>query len=161
MRVWVESSLKNVFRDAMYDSWSEDAFELVMAKNEREAFQILLRSDHELVINSVTFSDAVCGKNVIAAENLSYGYVEYEYISANSRFVSKEDAVRVAPGWFPDPISNARSIKVVAKETQPVWITMYTPKDTEPGLYHGVVTVHTNMGGECRVSVFDLAADDQ
>lgn len=146
MRVWVESSLKNVFRDAMYDNWSDDSYEFVMAKNEREAFQILLREDHEFCIHSVTFSDALCGDHIIPAENLSYGYVEYEYISANSRYVSKEDAIRVAPGYFPDAISNSRSWKVSAKETQPIWITLYTPKDTVPGLYTGHVTVHTSVG---------------
>ena len=146
MRVWVESSLKNVFKDTVYDSWSNESYEFVMAKNEREAFQILLRSDHEFVIRSVMFSDVVWGEHVILAENLSYGYVEYEYVSANSRFVSKEDAIRVAPGWYPDPISNMRSIKVAAKETQPIWITLYTPKDTVPGYYSGMVTVHTNLG---------------
>ena len=86
MKIWVQSPYKNVFRDEISNSWDDTEYSLVMAKNERESFQILLRSDHNFNINSVTFSDLSSSEgNKISSDNLSYGFVEYEYLSKNSK----------------------------------------------------------------------------
>ncbi len=163
MRVWVESSFKNVFRNEQYGPWSDDGYEMVMAKNERESFQILLRCDHDFVIHSVTFSDLLGEKGKVDRSYFSYGYVEYEYLPENSHYVSAKDAVRTAPGWFPDAISNQRSYHVERKETQPIWITLYFPKEAEAGDYCGTITVHTNMGDypvSLKVELCDVTIPD-
>ncbi len=146
MQVWVESSYKNVFRDDKTESFYKREYHLVMAKNEAESFQILLRSDTSFSIRSVTFSPLMCGQAEICPENLSYGFVQYEYLPHNSLNVSPADVVRTAPDWFPDAISNDRSVEVEAKTTQPVWITVFAPKSAQPGMYKGEVSVHTNLG---------------
>jgi hypothetical protein len=121
--------------------------ELTMAQNERESFQILMRADQNFIIRSVIFSDLKsAGGNIIKGENLSYGFVEYEYLSRNSKETEEKAWVRKAPGYFPDPISNSRSISVNPKVTQPIWVTLYTPKDTIPDTYEGEIKINTSLG---------------
>lgn len=150
MQIWVESSYKNLFRDEKAELYHTGECQLVMARNEGESFQIALRSDTGFSIRSVTFTPLVCGDAVIEETHLSYGFVQYEYLTRNSMNVSAADVVRTAPDWFPDAISNDRSVEVEPKSTQPVWVTVSTPKTAAPGLYRGWVTVHTNLG-EYRV----------
>lgn len=147
MKIWVQSPYKNIFRDEVPGIWDDTEFSLVMAKNERESFQILLRSDHNFNINSVTFSDLSSSEgNKISSDNLSYGFVEYEYLGKNSKETEESALIRKAPGFFPDPISNNRGISVNQKETQAIWVSLYAPKDATPALYKAFATVHTNMG---------------
>lgn len=147
MRIWIESSYKNVFQDALCNSWSDFEAELTMAQNERESFQILMRADQNFIIRSVIFFDLKsAGGNIIKGENLSYGFVEYEYLSRNSKESEEKAWVRKAPGYFPDPISNSRSISVNPKVTQPIWVTLYTPKDTIPDTYEGEIKINTSLG---------------
>lgn len=160
MMIWTKSSYENIFQDtAMPYDYVERKLDLVMARNERESFQILVRSEDSFTIRSVTFGDLVCGLDRIFASEISYGFVEYVFTPDNSVGVAKESLVREAPAWYPDPISNDRSIKVPARTTQPVWITVYVPPEAAPGLYQGCATVHTSQGDHSvpfRVEVCDV-----
>lgn len=164
MQVWTKSSYENIFQDS-HIPWTifDAGYELVMAKNERESFQIVLRSEDSFTIRSVTFSDLICGEERIAASNVSYGFVEYVFSHDNTMYVAEKALLRKAPAWFPDPISNDRSIEVTARTTQPVWITVYVPKDAVPGMYQGCATVHTSQGDfkvSYSVEVCDVAIPD-
>ncbi|MBQ4278772.1 MAG: DUF4091 domain-containing protein [Rikenellaceae bacterium] len=153
--VWTVSSYENVFRDAVPDSAATDGFELVVARNEGESFQALLRSGEPFTIDTVVFSDLKGGGKRIAAGNLKYNFVEYVYMGENSWGQNPATVIRNGAGDYPDPLSNDGSIEVKAGETQPVWITLRVPKDAEPGLYTGKATIRTSLG---KVKV-DLAAE--
>lgn len=149
MQVFIRSSYVNVFRDQpRYFTDKLEDFNLVMARNEYQSFQVCLRSDESFTINSVTFSDFLTndGQVAISREHLRYNYVEYVYVPSHSCGLTSADAVRPAPGFFPDPLSNNRAITVERKTTQPIWITTYVPKGTPAGKYHATVFVHTTQG---------------
>ena len=164
MMIWTRSSYENVFQDTpMPWVYAEKEYDLVMAKNERESFQIMVRSEDSFTIRSVTFADMTCGSNKIEASNISYGFVEYVFSSNNTEGVAEECLVRKAPAWYPDPISNDRSVEVSARTTQPIWITVYIPKDAVPGMYQSCATVHTSQGDfdvKFRVEVCDVTIPD-
>ena len=164
MMIWSKSSYVNVFQDSpMPWEFAEEVDDLVMAKNERESFQIMLRSEDSFTIRSVTFADLVCGRERIAAANISYGFVEYVFSPNNTLGIEKEYLVRQAPAWFPDPISNDRSIAVPPRTTQPIWVTVYVPKDAVPGMYKSCATVHTSHGDyavDFGVEVCDVTIPD-
>ncbi|HIU32489.1 MAG TPA: hypothetical protein IAB66_10050 [Candidatus Caccousia avistercoris] len=44
----------------------------------------------------MTFTPLACGEAVIPAGNISYGFVQYEYLPRNSCNITSADAVRAA-----------------------------------------------------------------
>lgn len=147
--VWTASSYVNVFKDTLPAPGASNAIQLIAARNEYEAAQIMLRKDQRFRIDKVALSDLKSGANTIAAANLTYQFVEFERLKANSTFGPSDpvkDLVRKAPGDFPDALSNEQSIEVAARTTQPIWVRAFVPKETKPGVYKGTATVQTDQG---------------
>ncbi|MDR1223631.1 MAG: DUF4091 domain-containing protein [Tannerella sp.] len=141
--VWTKSSYVNVFKDFTRGENDTAAFDLVVARNESESFQILFRCDAGLEITSVDFTDLVCGSERIAASRLEYRFVEYVYMGENSWNQAPETLVRSGAGFYPDPLSNEKSFPVPANETHSIWVTLHVPMNAEPGLYKGTARVKT------------------
>lgn len=146
MKIWTRSSYENIFRDCEPAHSDTNHYKLVMAQNEYESFQILMRHDMPFTILKVDFEDLINSDAKISASNLRYNYVQYEYLFKNSEGQTPETVVRVAPDYFPEALSNDPAIDVGANETQPIWITVYVPKDTPGGIYSGKITISTSQG---------------
>ncbi len=131
---------------------------LYAARNEFEAFQLVLRSDTQHVqgvdVDVSDFRNAD-GKGVISKENITV-YLE-EFIN-----VQTPSTIEGAAGLWPDPLvprvdryagerRNAFPFTVQQGLNQPVWIEVYVPSTAEPGSYSGLVTVSIN--GEAAFSV--------
>lgn len=146
--VWVTSSYQNIFKDTQKPAAAGMKIDLVVARNEFEAVQVLIRSDQAFAINGVGFSSLRQGNRLIAAANLSYNFVEYEWLQNSSAFGSQPitNYTRKGPGYFPDGLSNESRCDVPAGSTQAVWIKLYVPKKTAPGYYTGEVTLNTTQG---------------
>lgn len=147
--VWTASSYENVFKDTLPPPGASKDINLIAARNEYEAAQVMLRKDQRFTIDKVALTNLTSGANTIAATNLTYQFVEFEHLKANSTFGQRDpvkDLIRKAPGDFPDALSNETSVEVPARTTQPIWIRAYVPKDTKPGLYKGTATVQTDQG---------------
>lgn len=146
MDIWTVSSYENIFRDAQKNGRSEPFYQLVMAKNEAESFQVLMKSDESFMIESVTFSDLTDGPKRIPGKSASYNFVDYVYMKGNTAHQAPQYLVRTGEGYYPDPLSNNPGINVKASETQPVWITIHTPEKCKAGNYRGTITIKTNLG---------------
>jgi len=144
--IWTANSYINVFKDFIKEESSSTRLDLVVAKNEYESYQILLRGDNPFVIQGVDFTDLISEKEKILSSNLSFNYLEYVYISKNSVERKPENLVRWGEGYYPDPLSNESEINVEGGETQSIWITLYVPVNTRPGLYKGTALVRTSVG---------------
>lgn len=162
-QVWVESSLRTVYRTSEKLSDAKTSIELVMAKNEYEGAQIVLRSSTGFTINSLELPALSNGEEVISADNLHYNFVDY-YNAETSKTTADAygywkwaDGYPLYSDWAdgvptytekatPDPLSADISRAVQANKTQPVYITVYTPESTEPGTYTGVIKVKTSEG---------------
>lgn len=146
IEIWTASSYENIFKDAEKTESSKNEYNLMMVKNEAESFQILTRNNTDFIIEDINFSDLKSGNNSISAENLSYNFVEYVYMKNNSVHQDPKSLIRNGEGYYPDPLSNDKSISVKANETQPIWITVTTPANCEAGIYKGTVKIKTSLG---------------
>ncbi len=163
MDIWTASSYENIFRDKMKSTSDSARYSLVMAKNESESFQILLRNNKLFHIDSVSFSNLKSNRCSISNKNLRYNYLEYVYMGNNSWDQRVEFLIRNGEGYYPDPLSNDTLIEVNADETQPVWITVTIPKDSDAGLYSGTILIQTSLGKYSipfAVEVCDVAIPD-
>ncbi|WP_163505719.1 discoidin domain-containing protein [Fodinicola acaciae] len=158
VRVWTEPSSTNVFQDSLPTRESGSTVDLDTARNEYESGQIVIRPSAGLTVTSVGFTDLVNGGNKIAASNLSYNFVTYQKLDANTHVYPP---VRKAPGDFPDNLSNRTQFSVPTGVTQSIWVTAYVPKGLPAGRYAGTVTVHTDKGDLAPVAMsVDVRAVD-
>ncbi|NYI71079.1 hypothetical protein GGQ54_001639 [Naumannella cuiyingiana] len=147
---WIADSSVNVFYSEPARSQKAS---LVMARNEYESFQVVLKSDAANTITSVTSSALTAGTNQIAASNVRTNYVEYVQLESNSNTAVGDGSewryptmASNAPGWFPETLSNDASIGLQANTPRPIWVTVYAPAAAEPGQYRGKLTVNTTAG---------------
>ncbi|WP_405062562.1 discoidin domain-containing protein [Kribbella sp. NBC_01505] len=145
---WTEPSSTSVFRDSLPSKESGRTIALDAASNEEESAQIVLRSSSTVNVDGVSFSALTGNGASIAASNLSYNFVNYKYLNANTKFGSQQmyPPVRKAPGDFPDPLSNARTASVGPRTALSIWVTAAVPKGTAAGVYTGTATVATQAG---------------
>ncbi|MFC0626979.1 glycoside hydrolase domain-containing protein [Kribbella deserti] len=145
---WTEPSSTSVFRNSLPTKESGRRITLDAARNEEESAQVVLRSAAAFSIDAVSFSPLTGGTTSIPAANLSYTFLGYKYLNRNTRFAGQElyPVVRKAPGDFPDPLSNARSMAVPARTSQSIWLTVAVPKELPAGVYAGHAKIATSKG---------------
>lgn len=146
MDVWTVSSYENVFKDTIKQVSAASAIDWVVARNEFESAQVLLRCDYDFTIEDITFNDLISGDNKIDKANLNYQFLEYVYLPSNTSSLTSASAVRFGPGYYPDPLSNETSIDVTKDTTQSIWMTLYVPKDSKAGTYTGKANIATSLG---------------
>lgn len=152
MSVWTVSSYENIFQETLQPAEARTSINLVVAKNEYESVQILLRNEDDFTIKKVSFSDLTSGHNTISSDNLKYNFVEFVYMGEHTLIdgALKPDFIEPstgAAGYYPDALSNILTdFYVSANKTQPVWVTLFIPKSAVAGIYTGKATVYTNKG---------------
>ncbi len=149
--VWTENSSVNVFQNDLPKTGASKAISLVLAKNEYESAQVVIRKNQQFTIQQVAFGDLTSGANTLAAANLKYQFVEFEHLDHNTTTDwpppwPLDNPVRPAPGDFPDALSNNTTLTVPANTTQPIWIRAFAPTSTPAGVYTGTATVVTDAG---------------
>ncbi len=162
MDIWMASSYENIFQDELKVA-DKESFHLVMAKNEAESFQILLRSEEDFTIHSVELKELKGETGVISSGHITYNYVEYVFMSKNSIHQDTRYLIRNGAGFYPDPLSNDTEIEVKANRTQPIWITVQTPSDCKAGVYTGIAEIQTdkaNYSVKYTVEVGDVIIPD-
>ncbi|WP_427890183.1 glycoside hydrolase domain-containing protein [Kribbella sp. GL6] len=149
--MWTETSYNSVFKDSGRSPEAGDEIRLDTAKNDYEAAQIVLRGPAAFTVNSVDFSALQGTGDAIAASEISYNPVGYEYLDHNSYNGWEPDnfvvpTIRTAPGDFPDRLLNQTSIDVPANQTQSIWVRVHVPATAQGGIYSGQATVRTTNG---------------
>ncbi len=135
-----------------------------MVKNEYESAQLFISADDDVSSYYLTKSDLKSGSNVLSAANIDV-YMERFVTLTGSR-----DLTTYGEGDYPDalvPIDAAKAageLVVDANQNSALWITVYAPKDTAPGLYTG--TFELNVGGKLidvpvEVNVNDYTLSDE
>ncbi|MCQ6561498.1 glycoside hydrolase domain-containing protein [Paenibacillus mendelii] len=162
--VWTVSSIQPIYEaDIKPDGAVTDHYQFVMAKHEYESAQIAIRSSTDFNIHKVAFSGLVSGNNAIDSSNFKYGFPEYRIpdvaLPSEFNYIHNKETANLYPGssvdQLPDPISNEQSADVATNTTQPVFFTLYVPKDAAPGAYTGTVTLQTSLGD----MVFDVGVE--
>ena len=152
--VTAETSLAKVLRDRRLPGEVRQRVEIAAARNEYEPFQIVVIpfwKDLEGV--RLQFSDLVCEaqQSRIGKENISENVVAYlepplyeRQGTYNWIYQPSWTWPRLDPyprdGW-PDILLNRKACDVEKGRIQPLWVTVFVPEGTAPGVYEGKATV--------------------
>ena len=150
--------------------YSSAAIKIFGARNETVAFQLVLQggsaktSGVTVTLPSVgTIKNSGVSNNpdtYFKGRNIELFKEEYLNVTTRSHGLVWEtgDAPKGWSGWIPDPLVPLNLMKdfsVTAKRNQAVWVDVYIPKGTPPGVHKGVVTVMVN-GKACGLSTCKL-----
>lgn len=148
LKLTFQSSVVKVFQDE--PSPGTSATEKVsMARGEYQSFQLLVAAGEKDLRNvRVTAGPVVSGKAAKdgAGIQINLNLVGYVLTHADDR---RPWHKITKIGWWPDPLLPNRPFDVTAGRTQPVWVTVFAPDGTPPGIYTGKLSV---MLGHHRVA---------
>ncbi len=152
--VWgygVTHSLEKVFREGYpYRGGIGGDAKLSLARNEREAFQVVLRSKKAVEHVKATVSDLVNTKDsgaVLKSDTITIFPVGY--VKPVKPPYPTEDLE-----WYPDPLLNfLPDFTLDANVWQPIWFDVRTTPETRPGCYRGTITVSGEHAPELKIPV--------
>jgi hypothetical protein len=144
--VWVADPMDKVFQDA--EPGSKTKIEIQTARNEFESAQIVVRGPAKGV--SVEFGTLTSADGTKLDATWRYDGVGYVPVKGNIDHTNARELVRKAPADFPDPLLEERTLDVPPDRAQPIWLTLFTPKEAAPGKYSGSIKA---AGKEIAVDV--------
>lgn len=143
----VNSSTKVLPDDILGNS---NSVTLAGASNEVESFQIVIRSTEAIDEVKVEMEHLKNGVHQISG--LRWRQVGYVYVSTFDGHPNVQDVAGLLPGWYPDPLLERDSVKVLQNTSNVIWVDCPIPKGTAPGVYVGEIRVHIGKVVE-RVTV--------
>src|SRR5438876_3966279 len=154
---WVTHSLQKVRPFDAETTGAEHAVKIHAARNEFEPFQIVLRADgHDLDDVDVEVTDLRGKTSIVPSANCVTVYLE-RYLN-----LVRPSSVTGGTGEWPDPLvpridryenqkRNGFPFKLISGRNQPIWVDVYVPPSTTPGMYSGQVRVL--VAGKARLSI--------
>lgn len=153
--VWTDTSMTRVMPQALPATAADPpTARISLAGREYESFQVVLLAPQGSHVEAVTLepSDLWCHatRSRIPARNIQWQQVGFVEIVKPWRHPEVRDAV---PGWWPDPLLPVAQFGLHPGTAQSVWVTVYAPDGTPPGLYEGRVTVRPANAPSVEVCV--------
>lgn len=142
--VWPVDALVKVFPDDAPGANRAAARDWLVARNGHASVQFALRAVS--AIDSVEVTVSLPG--ALQTQVRRVGYVP---VRANPPKSPLDELIRRAPGRFPDPLIEGSSFPLAAGETSAVWITVYAPAQTRPGVYRGAAVFRSGKQRLARV----------
>jgi Glycoside hydrolase 123, catalytic domain len=136
-RVSVVSALEKVFPSGDFASRPERVAKLSLARNEYEAFQLVVAAPSQ----AVTVQDLIVSNlerdagGMIPAGGIKWSRVDYVRTTVKPPYPVDH------LGDYPDPLMPAGPFRVNPGRHVPVWIELHAPKHIPSGVYRGTVTV--------------------
>ena len=138
----------------------EDTAKISAAGGEYESFQVVVSSSDSTAMKGVCWS--------VSALTGGDGEIEVNNITVNPvGYVQTTVAPGSYPGslgWWPDPLLKIDSLSIPVGERQPLWVTVYVPRGTPKGIYHGYIHIKSDNAGSSGIPVslrvwgFDIPA---
>ena len=147
LTLWSVSSLERIDRNEDSLDTKQKSMNIVMAKNEKEGAQLMLRSSSDINAYDVSVTDLVSSDNrfVISKDDIALFNAKYiDCVGINDKF---NNPALPAGSVIPDallPFDTAVEYKenVLPKDVnQSVYIEVKTTKATQPGVYSGKIKV--------------------
>lgn len=151
--LWTEPATLKVFKDSA-PKIGRSRLILRSARNEYESGQIVFRSGNKTlkVADVKATSLRGPGKSIIGAENVQIRLVDYVLVRHENRL-------------YPDPLPPFRPFEIKPGENQPLFITIYVPKETPAGRYTGKVEIifedQTTVEVPISLEVWDFTLPDK
>jgi hypothetical protein len=138
LTAWFVDSLVKVFPDTPAIAPNSE-LALESARNGHTSLQIALRSDSHQVLQVRVISPRLGS----AALKVQVYRVENVKVSSHPADTPLDEVVRSEVGSYPDPLFPLeKNITLEASRTGTVWLSVFTPEDTRPGIYRGVVQIN-------------------
>ncbi|MDH4241371.1 MAG: DUF4091 domain-containing protein, partial [Phycisphaerae bacterium] len=145
--MWFEFAEHKIFRDTpppKTESYNKIAIKA--ARNENEQFQICIKPDEDCYDCTINFTDLVdplTSTSIESANLTSYrvGFVEVEDISS---------AIGI-PGSHADFLVNSDTYYFVANINNPIYINVWVPYNTPPGIYRGTIAIRNSSNLFVRI----------
>lgn len=152
LTIWTEPAPVKVFKDS--PPKAQKKISLQSARNEYESAQIVIRAGQEPLRNvgvQVSNLQGPKGKS-ISEKNIEIRLVGYVLIKHLNKY-------------YPDPLLPYAPFDVPAGENQPVFLTVYVPKNTPAGHYKGAVVITSDNAGKAviplELEVWDFTLPDK
>lgn len=148
--LWPVSSMRRVFPDSQPNSANSacenDKTEplqivLAQAQNEYESFQLAFsspRGSSEILFELTDLVHDEHPESRISKANIQWQQTGY-VLTKRVKELNVEDGAR--PDWCPDPLLPVVKGTCPPGQTVSFWFTVYVPRASMPGTYHGTITV--------------------
>lgn len=133
LSVWPVDSLTKVFPDDATGKNRSSDEPWLLARNGHTSLQFAIRSKTPLKALEATVK-------LDGGLQTQVRHVGYVPVRANPPDSPADEVLRAAPAKFPDPLFEDFPFHLDADETSAVWITVYAPAGTKPGVYKGEAT---------------------
>lgn len=138
--------LQKVFREDTVTSDASNYMEA--ARGEHATFQLVVTS---APVEITRVRCEVTTFTRVGAPNDALPFPEARFVgyiaSSHSAKKPAKDQLRRAPGMYPDPLLEDKTIDIHEGDNQPLWITVHVPTDTKPGDYVASSTVYGRFFG--------------
>ncbi len=137
--VGLESPMQKIMiRGYPFVGWFDHHYDLALARNEHEGFQVVVMPFHSDLRNVTVSVSSLVGTadgEALRGET-EVSLVGHVDVADNTRYKVEHH------GWWPDPLLDfQKSCDVRAGEHVAFWIDVATQADTRPGDYQGRVTI--------------------
>jgi len=134
---WFVDSLVKVFPDSPAAT-SKLELALVSARNGHSSLQVGLRSESHRVVRVRVIAPHLGGAT-LKIQVYRVGMVK---VNSHPTDTPLDEVVRSGVGPYPDPLfPQEKEISLEAARTETLWVSVFSPEDTRPGIYRGVVEI--------------------
>ena len=137
LTIWTAPAVEKILQTNAAPAVSDPLF-IQAAKNEFEPFQIVVKSNTSQQL-AVDISDFAKGGDAIDSSNVELHRQDYVRIDRLSDHFGRL-------GYWPDPlypVEMGAEVGFSAQTNQPLWFTVYVPKNTPAGTYTATVSIGT------------------
>lgn len=152
--------------ESQYEGWLANSYNLALARNEHEAFQVVVIPDQALTNARVTAStlQPLNGQGAFDGEVKVWlvGHVKCsDQPRSDLNIMYPPYVVNYTGGWWPDPLLTfTNSCNIEANDRVSFWIDIATKSTTPPGDYTATVTVEADgidpIPVQLAVKVWDI-----
>ncbi|MFH0836180.1 MAG: hypothetical protein V1834_03390 [Candidatus Micrarchaeota archaeon] len=172
--VWFSNAMEKILRTTAEQppSNKEDRAVTRAARNEYESFQIIVSSKTSVPKTfTVSITDFQGDSGSISRSNVELYYEEYVDVSkwveqdADGMPFLVEGPEKLRPDPLVPKALETAPLSVQAKQNQPLWFTVYVPKNTPKGVYAASVSVKFSSGEvlvkRVVLEVYDFTLPDE
>lgn len=106
-------------------------------RGERVNWQILLWAGYKPVRAQVSASDLTSADGSLPAKQVHLDFLKFNRMNTRDRYASDSASVEMVP----DMLNGPGPVEVAANQLQPLWVGVDIPRDANPGVYRGEISV--------------------
>jgi hypothetical protein len=137
LSAWFVDSLIKVFPDSPATA-SRVELALVSARNGHTSLQVAMRSQEHREVRVRVVAPRM-GNTALSIQTYRVGTVN---VNSHPTDTPLDEVVRSEVGPYPDPLFPlAKEISLEVSRTETIWISVFTPENTRPGIYRGAIEI--------------------